>query len=186
MSARIEPIVTVEDLDAMPEDGNRYEVIEGELHVSRAPDFIHQVVITNFAVSIGTYLKTNPVGVVVVGPGVIFGAIDGVIPDAIYMSHERRTAILQEGRLRAAPELILEVVSPGTENVRRDRVAKRQLYAKYGVQEYWVADPQTQSIEVYRLRDNVLDLVAVYADEQRIITPLLPGWDMTAEELFRI
>lgn len=186
MSAHIEPIVTVEDLDAMPEDGNRYEVIEGEIYVSRAPDFIHQVVITNFVISVGTYLKTNPIGVVVTTPGVIFGMIDGVIPDAIYMSHERRMAILSEGRLRGAPELVLEVVSPGTENVRRDHIAKRQLYAKYGVQEYWIADPQTRSIEVYRLRDNVLDLIAIYADGQRITTPLLPEWETIAEQLFDI
>lgn len=186
MSAHVEPIVTVYDLDAMPEDGNRYEVIEGEIFVSRAPDFLHQVAITNLVVSIGGYLKRDPRGVVVTTPGLIFSSIDGVIPDLVYMSHERREEILHGGRLRAAPELVVEVVSPGAENVRRDRIAKRQLYAKYGVEEYWVVDPDTRSVEIYRLRDHVLDLVAMHTDKQSITTPLLPGWGVTADELFVI
>lgn len=186
MSARIDPIVTVEDLETMPDDSNRYEVIEGELFVSRAPDFLHQVAITNFLVSVGAYLKNNPVGIAVTTPGLIFSSIDGVIPDAVYMSHERRKEVLHEGRLRAAPELVVEVVSPGAENVRRDRIVKRQLYAKYGVEEYWVIDPQTLAVEVYRLRENILDLVAIHTDKQSIETPLLQGWSTTADELFRI
>lgn len=186
MSAHVEPIMTVEDLNAMPEDSNRYEVIEGELFVSRAPDFLHQLVITNFIFSVKSYLKSNPVGVVVTTPGLIFSSINGVIPDAVYLSHERREEVLHEGRLRAAPELVVEVVSPGAENVRRDRIAKRQLYAKYGVEEYWVIDPQTRAVEVYRLRDQILDLIAMHTDKQTIETPLLPGWSTTADELFTI
>lgn len=186
MSAQVEPIMTVEDLDAMPEDGNRYEVIEGELFVSRAPDFLHQIVITNFIFSVKSYLINNPIGVIVTTPGLIFSPLNGVIPDAVYLSHERREAALHEGRLHSAPELVVEVVSPGAENVRRDRIAKRQLYAKYEVEEYWVIDPQTRSIEVCRLRGVILDLVAMHTGKQLVETPLLPGWSITADELFAI
>jgi Uma2 family endonuclease len=103
----------------------------------------------------------------------------------VYMSRERRDQILVDDRLRAAPELVIEIVSPGAENMRRDRIAKRQLYAKYGVEEYWVIDPQTMAIEVYRLCENILDLIMIHTDKQRIETPLLPGWSMTVDEMFR-
>lgn len=186
MSAQVEPIMTVEDLDAMPEDGNRYEVIEGELFVSRAPTYIHQVVIGRLNRSMLNHLDTNPMGEALITPGLIFSQVDGVIPDMVYMSHERRNTILVDDRLRAAPELVVEVVSPGAENIRRDRIEKRRLYAKYGVEEYWVIDPQTRSIEVYRLRGAILDLVAIYTDKQAVETPLLPGWSITADELFAI
>lgn len=186
MSAQVDPSVTVEDLDLMPEDGNRYEVIGGEILASRAPDFLHQIVVTNLIFFVGSYLKANPLGVVVTTPGLIFSFVDGVIPDVVYVSHERREQILHEGRLRAAPELVVEIVSPGAENTRRDRIVKRQLYAKHSVEEYWIIDPQTRSVEVYRLRGQILDLVAMNTDAQAIETPLLPGWSVTADELFRV
>lgn len=186
MSAQVEPIMTVEDLDAMPEDGNRYEVIEGELFVSRAPTYIHQVIIGRLNHSLLGYLDKTSIGESIITPGLIFSQVDGVIPDMVYMSHERRNDILVDERLRAAPELVIEVVSPGAENTRRDRIAKRQLYAKYGVEEYWVIDPQTRSIEIYRLRGVILDLVAMHTGKQLVETPLLPGWSITADELFAI
>lgn len=184
MSSHIEPIVTVDDLAAVPEDGNRYEVIEGELFVSRAPAFIHQMIISKLIGSIQAYLDHNPIGVVVTTPGVIFSHIDGVIPDLVYVSHERRKLILENERLRAAPELIVEVMSPGAENERRDRIVKRQLYGKYAVREYWIIDPQARSIEVYVLRHDYLHLATVYANADIINTPFLPGWEVSVEKLF--
>ena len=65
MSARIEPLLTVADLDACPDDNNRYELIEGELFVSRAPGLPHQIVIQNIQVALADYLKNNPIGRVV-------------------------------------------------------------------------------------------------------------------------
>ncbi|MCP9492994.1 MAG: Uma2 family endonuclease [Pyrinomonadaceae bacterium MAG19_C2-C3] len=84
MSTLIEPVVTVEDLAAMPDDGNRYEVIEGEIFVSGAPNFIHQVATSNLIGSIHPYLRKNPIGTIVPTPGLILSPIDGVIPDVVY------------------------------------------------------------------------------------------------------
>ncbi len=186
MSAHIEPVVTIEDLDAMPEDGNRYEVIEGEIFVSRAPTYIHQVIIGRFNHSLLNYLDGNPIGEVIITSGLILSPINGVIPDMIFMTNNRRQEILVDERLRAAPELVIEVLSPGAENVRRDRIAKRQLYGKYGVAEYWVIDPQTRAVEIYRARNGMLDLAAMPTGRDAITTPLLPGWSMNAAELFTI
>src|SRR5436309_6841378 len=94
MSLPKEKWMTIDDLLLMPDDGNRYEVIEGELFVTRAPNYDHQAVITNLAILIGTYLKQNPIGSVVAGPGVIFSKFSGVIPDLIFSTHKTRKKVL--------------------------------------------------------------------------------------------
>ena len=129
MAARIEPLMTVEDLEAMPEDGNRYEVIEGELFVSCAPGLPHQLIATNIVLLLGNYLKENPIGVVVPTPGLILERYSGVIPDIVFFSHERGAEIIANERLQAAPELVIEILSPGRENLARDRVANASCTA---------------------------------------------------------
>ena len=184
MSTHIEPVVTIDDLAAVPEDGNRYEVIGGELFVSRAPAFIHQIIITRLIASIQSYLDHNPIGVVVTTPGIVFSEVDGVIPDLVYLTHERRKEIVIDERLRGAPELIVEVVSPGAENERRDRIVKRQLYGNYGVREYWTVDTGARSLEIYVLQERALRLAATHTGADVVTTSLLPGWEISIEKLF--
>ena len=184
MSARIEPLMTVDDLDAMPEDGNRYEVIEGELFVSRAPGLPHQLVATNILILLGTYLKQNPIGVVVATPGVILAQYSGVVPDVVFFTHNRGLEIIANERLIGAPELVVEILSRGRENLTRDRVAKRQLYGKHGVKEYWIVDSENHAVEVYQLQDTRLDLAVVFRDDDKITSPLLPGFKCVAADFF--
>jgi hypothetical protein len=89
MSTTSELRLTNADLEAMPEDGNRYEVIDGELYVSSAPGFLHQTVLTNIVGAFLDYLREHPIGRVVPGVGVIFDDYDGVIPDLVFATHER-------------------------------------------------------------------------------------------------
>ena len=89
MSAKIEPLLTVEDLDACPDDGNRYELIEGELFVSRAPAIPHQLAVQNLQFAFGNYLKDNPIGTIVPGAGAVFSQHDAVIPDLSFVRSER-------------------------------------------------------------------------------------------------
>ncbi|MEK6410050.1 MAG: Uma2 family endonuclease [Acidobacteriota bacterium] len=133
MAAKLEPLLTIADIESMPEDGNRYEVIEGELFVSRAPSLTHQGVVGNLLFAFTEYLRENPIGKVWPGPGVIFSDFSGVMPDVVYISNERLREIATGARVSGAPDLIIEILSPGTENECRDRHAKRQLYRKYGV-----------------------------------------------------
>lgn len=181
MAAKLEPILTIADLDSMPEDGNRYELIEGELFVSRAPSLTHQDVVANAIFAFKSYLRKNPIGKVWPGPGVIFSDFSGVIPDVIYISNERQKEIATGARVSGAPDLIIEILSPGTENERRDRHAKRQLYRKYGVKEYWIVDPEKLVIQVYR--STKLRLVATLGIRDEITTPLLPGFACKVREI---
>ena len=90
MAAKLEPILTIADLDATPDDGNRYELIEGELYVSRAPGLKHQRISGNIFEAFRIYLRSNHIGEALATPGVIFSEYSGVIPDLIYISNERR------------------------------------------------------------------------------------------------
>ena len=184
MSTRVEPLITVADLDAMPEDDNRYEVIEGELFLSRAPSLTHQRICVNLVVMFRTYLDKHPIGEVLTTPGVIFSQISGVIPDVLFMSNERRALIATGDRISGPPELVIEVLSPGPENTRRDRVVKRQLYGKYGVVEYWVVDPESQSVEVYILDGETLRESATYGVTDEIHSSLLQGLVCRVESIF--
>lgn len=184
MSTQVEPLLTIDDLDAMPDDGNRYEIIEGELFVSRAPNLNHQRVSGNLFVAIRAYLSHNPIGEVLATPGVILSNYDGVIPDLLFVSNERRDEIASGDRITGAPDLVVEIVSPGVENERRDRVAKRQLYGKYGVKEYWVVDPYQQTIEVYLLDGQRLKLKATYAEKDDLVSGVLPGFSCKVASVF--
>jgi len=185
MSTQIDPLLTIADLDSMPDDGNRYEIIEGELFVSCSPTLTHQRVFKTLFVRISNCLENNPVGEVFATPGVILSEFSGVIPDIVFISNERRAEIASTERITGAPDLIIEIVSPGAENERRDRVAKRQLYGKYGVKEYWVVDPWQRTIEIYARVGRNLKLRTVLLEPDELTTSLLPGFSCSVSDVFR-
>ena len=182
--AAIEPKLTIDDLALLPDDGNRYELHEGELLVSSAPSFNHQLIASNISFQIKLYLQQHPSGVVVETPGVIFDRVEAFIPDLIYVSHERRAQIEHGGRLHGAPELIVEILSPGNENRRRDEVIKRQTYGKFGVDEYWIVDPEQRTIAMYRLQGSALHLEDTWAAQNQLTTSLLPDFVLAVGNIF--
>jgi len=186
MAARIEPLLTVADLDACPDDSNRYELIEGELFVSRAPGIPHQRVLNNLQMAFGIYLKENPIGIVVPGAGAVFSDYDAVIPDLAFVRNERWSEVVTEIRFTGAPDLLIEIMSPGKENRDRDLLVKRQLHAKYGVAEYWIVDPEGLLVEVYRLQNNRLESAATLRDSDEITTSMLPGFRLSVNVIFAL
>jgi Uma2 family endonuclease len=109
-----------------------------------------------------------------------------VIPDLVFVSHERRNEIASGERITGAPELVIEILSPGAENERRDRIAKRQLYAKYGVKQYWIVDFEKRTIEVYLLQGQTLELQSVLTEKDEITSSVLPGYRCKVETIFAI
>jgi len=186
MAANEELLLTVSDLDSMPEDGNRYEVIEGELFVSKAPGVPHQSVSMNLSWMFSDFLKLNPIGRVLATPGLILDELSGVIPDLVFVSTERFERIVRNERLIAAPDLIIEILSPGSENERRDRTVKRKLYGRFGVKEYWLVDLQNRVIEVMVARGSGLEMAATFKENDEIRTPLLPGFVCRVSDVFSI
>lgn len=186
MAARIEPLLTVADLDACPDDSNRYELIEGELFVSGAPGLPHQLILQNLQIAFADYLRRNPIGKVVPGAGAVFSDYDAVIPDLVFVSNERWSEVVTNERFSAAPDLVIEIMSRGKENRDRDLLVKRQLYAKYGVAEYWIVDAENRSVQAYRLQNQRLEKVATRRHGEEITTPLLPGFQLSVGTIFNL
>jgi Uma2 family endonuclease len=173
------------DLELLPDNGNRYEIIDGELLVTRAPHWNHQNVIVNLSVALVAWSRSTGLGKVSVTPGIVFSDDDNVIPDLVWISNDRLAQNLDEsGHLVAAPELVVEVLSAGSDNERRDREVKRKLYAIRGVQEYWIVDWNRQQIEVFRRDSNGLPLIATLFCSDVLTSPLLPGFEQSIAEVF--
>jgi Uma2 family endonuclease len=173
------------DLELLPDNGNRYEIIDGELLVTRAPHWDHQNAILNLSVALVTWSRSTGLGRVSVAPGVIFTDDDNVIPDLVWISTDRLARVLDEsGHLLAAPELVVEVLSAGSDNERRDREVKRKLYAIRGVQEYWIIDWRRQQIEIFRRDRQGLPLVATLFSNDVLTSPLLPDFQQLVSEVF--
>jgi Uma2 family endonuclease len=182
----ITPRFTSADLDLLPDiDGVRYEIIDGELYVSRQPDWHHQYTCHEIGAEIRNWNRQQGLGVTIPAPGLIFAADDDVAPDLVWISRARLAAVQDAaGHLRAAPELVVEVLSPGTTNQRRDRELKLTLYSRRGVQEYWLVDWRQQTIEVYRREEAALRCVATLGSEDTLTSPLLPGFAVSVAGLW--
>lgn len=184
MITKVRPL-TIADWDAMPyRDGNRYEIIEGELFVSCSPGLTHERVLVKLILLIGNFLETSPVGEAVPNVGVILSNVSGVIPDLLVFLNEQRDTIISNDRLKGPPALVIEILSPGPANIRRDRVNKLQLYTKHGVPEYWIVDPQNMTLERYVRQGSLLVLLETFENEDTLSTTTLPGFSCNVSEIF--
>ena len=166
-------------------EGVRYEIIDGDLFVSRQPDESHQYACTRFTVALEIWNSQSKAGLTVVAPGLVFSEDNDVIPDLVWISHARRALARDaKGHYRIAPELVIEVLSPGVVNERRDRELKLALYSRQGAQEYWIADWRLHTVEVYRHEGDGLRLVASLSDEDVLTSPLLPGFECAVSSLW--
>lgn len=164
----------------------RYELIGGEIIVSTAPRFIHQLLVTRIIVQFSKYLEKNPIGEILATPGLIFSNFDGVIPDLIFITHDRLAEILHEksGKFHGAPELVIEILSPGRVNARRDLEIKRELYEYFKVEEYWVVKPLEKEIQTFRRNDSGLNQIRIYTENESLQSPLLPKFKIKIKNLF--
>ncbi|AGY60150.1 Uma2 family endonuclease [Gloeobacter kilaueensis] len=176
---------TTSDLECLPQSSNRYEIIAGELFVARAPHWKHQQVSGRIFARLDSWASESGCGQAAIVPGILFGDTDNVVPDVVWASGERLNALLDAaGHLNGAPELVVEVLSPGEQNERRDREFKLKLYSTQGVQEYWIVDWQLQQLEIYRREQAVLRLVATLLSGDTLESPLLPGFSCPIGPLF--
>jgi Uma2 family endonuclease len=178
---------TTADLDLLAADEwKRYEIIDGELFVTRAPHLRHQSVILNICAELRDWSDKTQLGEAFPTPGIIFSDADNVIPDAIWISVERMARLTDEaGHFTGAPELIVEVLSPGAINERRDREAKLKLYSSQGVEEYWIVSREVEQVEVYRRENAVLKRTATYKAQDTITSPMLPGFACLVHRFFK-
>ncbi|WP_072622258.1 Uma2 family endonuclease [Spirulina major] len=178
---------TTRDLTAMPDDGGwkRYEIIDGELYVTRAPHICHQNVSGNLQFELESWSRQTKLGKPVSTPGVIFSPYEAVIPDLVWVSNTRLENGLDEsGHFIVAPELVIEVLSAGPQNIQRDTEIKLKLYSRYGVQEYWIVNWRLKTIEVYRRVAAQLERAATLGVGDLLTSPLLPEFAVAIAPLF--
>lgn len=176
---------TTADLELMPDSDTRYEIIEGELFMSKQPHWHHQETCGNVYRELDNWSRASRLGRPSINPGVIFGEFDAVVPDVVWISHERLAALLDEaGHVTGAPELAVEVLSPGSENERRDRELKLKLYEQQGVQEYWIVDWRLRQVTVYRRARGRLQLDFTLFPHDTLTSPLLPGFSCQIADFF--
>jgi Uma2 family endonuclease len=176
---------TTADLEALDYDEwLRYEIINGELFVTRAPHWKHQKTCTNLVFALKSWSNTSGLGEVVTTPGIIFSDADNVIPDVVWASTETLENYLDEkGHLVSAPELIIEVLSEGKSNEKRDNKIKLDLYSERGVREYWICDWRNRTITIYRQEENSLKPVKTLSEKDTLTSPLLPSFSANVSDL---
>jgi len=155
----------------------RYEIIGGELIVTSAPSWQHQFVSTRICRALSIWDDDTEIGLAHSASGLIFNPEDDVIPDVLWISFERmRRGTDRAGHFHVAPELVVEVLSPGRENERRDREMKLDLYSREGVDEYWIVDWRQRTIDVFRRDGDLLKLFETFAGDGILESPVLPGF----------
>lgn len=159
--ARPQVRYTYEDYRQLPDDGKRYEVHDGELVVSPSPTRRHQQLSKRMQFQLYKYVEVDhQLGEVYYAPLDVILADDNVlVPDLIFVSRARQESFSRRG-LEGAPDLVVEILSPSTR--ARDQGQKRRIYARFGVRELWLVDPERDAIDLHELVDGELTLVATY------------------------
>ena len=169
------------DLLVMPDDGKRREIIDGEMFVTPSPRFRHQEVLGNLHVALRNYVKSHRIGTVTLAPmDVILSDYDVLEPDLLIVLNEHRPII--KDWVHGAPDLVIEVLSPTTQAI--DRGPKLKAYARFGIPEYWIVDPEKNAVEVYRLKERSYQPPQVLGQDEILTSPLLPGLALALREIF--
>ena len=175
---------TYEDYLAFPEDGKRYEIIEGDCYMSPAPRTKHQDISFRLTSFLYRYLRKTRQGRAFAAPtDVILSDINIVQPDLLVIL-AARTSIITDANIQGAPDLVIEILSETTR--KTDEVVKKKLYERHGVLEYWIVDPELALVKIYRLTDGRYAKAEERAEErgETLTTALLPGLDISLTELF--
>jgi Uma2 family endonuclease len=163
----------------------RYELLDGDCVMVPAPTPRHQLVSTNLEFLLGAHVRQHRLGKVLHAPlDVIFGEGEErevAQPDIVFISNLHQS-IITERAILGAPDLIVEILSPGTEI--RDRGYKRALYARYGVREYWIVDPKARRIEVLGLDVAGFKSLGTYGVTDQLTTAIFPGLTLSLAEVF--
>ena len=173
--------ITYQDYLQLPED-QRYEVLEGDLRRLPTPGTLHQQVLSNLYDVVRAFVKEHGLGRVYFAPVDVILDEDSVVqPDLLVILTEHLAIVKPEG-VRGAPDLVVEVLSP--HNAHRDRGIKRRLYGRYGVQEYWLVDPQERTVEITCQRNGDRETVSIATAGMSLQSRLLPNLTLSVDELF--
>lgn len=175
--------LTVCDYRLLPEGPPYYQLVEGDLFIAPPPDLYHQDIVGNLFFLVRSYLQKRPVGTIHLAPSdVQLSDLNVYQPDLYFVSTGRKSILQRQGAV-GAPDLVVEVLSPKT--ARLDKGIKRSVYARTGVEELWLVDPDRKEVEIYRLGE-AADTPSSICRLGRIVeSPLFPGLKIPVAKLFR-
>jgi Uma2 family endonuclease len=175
-------VLTYEDYAALPNDGRRYEIHDGELSVTPAPGTRHQRILRELHDVVHHHVKARSLGEVFFAPVAVILANKTVVePDLVYLDPARAGLVAERG-IEGAPMLVVEVISPSTPKI--DRNTKFQLYARYRVPYYWIVDPDARTIEAYELDGAGYRLVTRAHGTDAVSLPPFPDLALVPESLW--
>jgi Uma2 family endonuclease len=175
--------LTYQDLESIPQEreGDRHELIDGELVVTPAPVPKHQIVSGNIFYVLQRHVHERDLGMVLFAPTDVRLTPDNVLnPDILFIARDR-LHIIGPKAIDAPPDLVVEILSPGTR--QRDLSIKRALYARFGVQEYWIVDPEPRNVTVLGLVGNQYVPIPL-TEDAAIASRVLPGLSLTLKSVF--
>lgn len=173
---------TVADYMSLPEHGPRYQLIGGELYLAPAPNRRHQFISGEIEYALRKYLEKNPIGIMYHAPfDVQLSDTTVVQPDIAYFAKQRLGYLTPHGA-EGAPNLVVEILSPKTAAL--DLGVKREIYARTGVEELWIIDPEKDGVKVYRLREDAQLPTATLKPGDVLATSLLPGLSIELSRIF--
>lgn len=181
MTTQAKP-VTYDDYLTLPDDGKKYEIIDGELIMSPSPGTDHQKISIRLAHILFSHVSSRKLGEVLEAPtDVVLSMTEVVQPDIVFISSER-TDIITKKNIIAAPDLVIEILSESTETL--DRVTKKNLYERYGVREYWIVDPAVKIIEQYILENKAFRFISKFESGQSIDVRTIEGLGVKLKDVF--
>ena len=175
---------TYEDYKKLPDDGRRYEIVEGALYVTAAPNFDHQYTVGEIFAALRTCIREHQLGIVISAPFEVYlpGIARVVQPDVLFLASERVPRSGAAG-FTGAPDLLVEVLSRST--ARTDKVVKFSAYERAGVREYWLVDPRTRSVEVYSLsEEGTYEMTGQYTPGEMVTSTVLSDLALPVDDLF--
>jgi Uma2 family endonuclease len=173
---------TYQDYLNLPEDGERYEIINGELIMVPAPYTIHQKISGNIMDELRNFVKKNSKGEVFYAPvDVVLSETNVVQPDILFIAKEH-AELITEKNIAGAPDLIIEILSPTTGYY--DLIEKKEIYEKFGVREYWIVDPKKQWVEIYTNENNKFKLIQRLEKEGVLKSHVLDGFQIELGKVF--
>jgi Uma2 family endonuclease len=177
---------TVDDLERLPDDeGTRREIIDGVFYLLPQPDWQHQFVSGQLFAALQLWSNSTQAGMANLAPGIVYSKGTAVAPDVVWISREQlRTALQPNGKLNASPELVIEILSPGSENTHRDRSIKLDLYSRRGVEEYWIVNWRERTIDAYQRRNDILTFYKIFNENDVLETSLLLGFRCEMNQIF--
>ena len=175
-------LLTYDDYRNLPDDGNQYQLIGGQLIMSPSPTYFHQVISLNLSSALNRYVSENKLGKIIYAPfDVVLSMRDVVQPDLMFIRAER-SDIIAEKNVVEAPDLVIEILSEATKTI--DRTSKKILYEQNEVREYWIVDPQEETIDQFILREGAFELAGTFDSSQSFTSPALEGFTLSIDKVF--